>query len=185
MSNSYIQPPVGESPRVPTSFLADDGNIAVPNNNELRVFGDTTEDWNENGIETRADDDDDDNLLQVVLTNRFYSEVECEFGLTENLIEFDLGAFTRAYRFTFDVAYVADDAEDCYGATIFATFKTNGTTATRVGTPYVISQEDFFLTALDMVAGTGPDQNKVFLTINQTAELSVFVYTQGHYLRTN
>lgn len=185
MSNSYIQPPVSDNPRVATTFVTDDGDFAIPINNILRVFGDTTEDFNENGIETRSSDSDDNNLVQIYLTNRFYSEVECLFGDSTNLIEFDLGADTRAYKFTFEVAYITDDAVESYGAVLHGTAKTNGSTASIVGTPFVIAQEDHFLTGLNLVAGTGLDANKIFLQINQTADTSVYVYTQGHYLRTN
>lgn len=168
---------------VATSYGLDSGT-SVPINNLLDIFGNFTSANSTKGITTIVGNPT--NIIYVELTNRFATSVPCPINTTTTLVSFALnGAANTSYRFTFNV--IGRDIVDgtTVGFTLFSTFKTNGTTATLIGIPFIDTDEDTtqIPCVLSMVAGTGVNQNTVFLQITVSNTHNLVVSTVGTYLQ--
>lgn len=154
-------------PEVPTSFTTDDG-VAIPENNNLFISAGDTTDNDPAGITTFVDPMAT-NTVQILLTNRVDSvAVNCPPNATTTLLSFDLGPVVAAYRVNCTSIGRQLGSFNILGYTLIGTFKTDGTTATRLNSPWKRSDEDVdkkqcFIT-LDV--GTGLDQNKIILALH-------------------
>lgn len=128
-------------PDVPTNFVTDDGT-AIPALNILNVNGTSTTDDNDNGIQTLANGNLSNNL-EIQLTNRIVGSGISTNASVVNLVTFALDPVNKAiYRFHFDVVGRETTSGDGVGYTVDATFKTNGTSANLIASPYIDSDED-------------------------------------------
>lgn len=118
-------------PTVPTSFTTDSG-IAVPAANNLNVFGIDSIVNNDNGIMTTGSG----STVNAVLTNRATGTVTTTDATPTTAITFSLGATPGVYYFRGSI--VAYDLTDVAGGAYdFSTgFRTDGATATELGTEY-------------------------------------------------
>lgn len=180
MSQIYV-PGDASQPRIPESFVTDDGT-AIPALNEIRIIGGFTSDDSISGIQTVATPDLG-KTITIELTNRFYTSTTCPNSVTTNLIESPLDIVPTAYNFEFNVAYIKSDASVAYGAKVFVSAKTVGGSASLVGSPYIIRQADSDITALNPEIGTLGDDNTFFLKINQSSGEELTVSTEGHYIK--
>lgn len=131
-------------PAVPLQFTADDALIAVPAANNLNVFGFTPATSLTNplidtdGVSTSASG----STLRVILTNRIGGAVTTNNATPDTSLAMALGAVAGVY--TFDVQIAALDTTDGQGLgyAIFGTVRTDGVSATLVGTPDKIVNEE-------------------------------------------
>lgn len=183
MSQIYIS---GESsnPRAPTSIVTDDGT-AIPVNNELAIFGGSLEEDNPNGIKTDVFPDGPE-IINVNLTNRIEAEGFMSGVFFTTLVSFALGASPAVYKFSFAITCVDIGSIFAYtfSSNLFATFKTDGTTATIVGAQSEVHTEDAFDTFINIEAGpAGPTQNTVLLKALGASLSSGLYKVVGTYIK--
>ncbi len=175
-------------PQIPTSFTTDynatfgsPGN-SIPLANVEIIVGGTNEINNDNGIATQADPNDGNNLI-VLLTNRLFGGVSTVGALTSDLITFTLSPVitNTAYRFEFQVVGKSVPSGDALGYTMFASAKTNGTTASIIETPYLDVDQDASM--VDASIAFVPSGNSVILQVTGVAGQTITYKAVGTYIQ--
>ena len=134
-------------PSIPTTFVTDINSPAVPALNILNVFGNDTTDNNANGIQT--DGSSGSNTLTVQLTNRLTGTGTTVGATTDTLFSIALSGTASSYFFVIDVVGFDGTTPSATGYLISGTARTDGVTATVVGTSETYS-EDAILVASDV-----------------------------------
>lgn len=149
MSQFYVGVSPGSlPPSVPTSFQTDVNSPAVPAANVLNVIGGSTTANNNNGIQT--DGSSGGNTETIQLTNRIQNSTTTANATPTAISTFALGATPGVY--TFDINIAGFDTSDTLGLgySLFGTLRTNGITATLVGTPdKIVNEESATVNACD------------------------------------
>jgi hypothetical protein len=173
---SQVDLGVAANPAVPTSFPTDSGT-AVPAANALTVLGASSTENDVDGIRTVGSGA----TLTIQLTNRFSATASTSGAVTADLITFNLGGSAQVFRFIFEVACRDTGSGDGNGYTITSTFQTNGTTASRVNTPFSEDDESASIvtSGVDMVASG----NSAILRVTGTAGRSLNWRCVGEYLQ--
>lgn len=141
MSQFYLKSGGDLPPEVPLEFVTDEGT-SIPQNNTLYVLGGTSSRINTNGLFTESGAPDDPEVLYIFLTNRITGDAVSVNGDTVNLFTFTLENSPRSYRFNISITGIDAISNDVVGYTMFASAKTDGTTASLVATPFLDSDED-------------------------------------------
>lgn len=149
-------------PEVPLQLTTDDGNHAVAVNHNINVFGNTTFEDNDKGIQTESANTDQ---LNIVLTNRLVGTATTNDATVTNVIAFNLGVLVpnSIGTFTFDITvsgYQTAGAGNpqSVGYKLFATVRSTGALANVIGVPDVITNEEGTLVPCDCnVVCTGAD----------------------------
>ena len=178
--SQYYRKVESASPDVPTSFTADDSNIAIPDSNNLNVFARDTIEDNANGIQTTADPNNSDNLY-IELTNRVYGTASVTGAVTGDIITFDLGASAAVYRFILYVTGRDTATGDGVGFTLDGSIRTDGASATVIGSPDKRSDEDASLNAglMNFVASG----NNLVLRATGVAGQTISYVAYGYYIK--
>jgi hypothetical protein len=127
-------PPTPIPPTVPEIFITDVDSPAIPMANVLNVFGGQSTVNNNNGVQT--DGSSGSNTITIQLTNRVTGTVSTIDATPTTLISFPLGATPAVYGFTGDIQ--GFDLTDIAGGTYTwgAGARTDGATATLIGTEF-------------------------------------------------
>jgi len=128
-------------PDVPTTFTTDSG-VAVPVANNLNVFADDTTANNNNGIQTVGSGA----TVTVEITNRLQATGSTVGAVNTDLVTFALGATPGTYTFDISVSGFESTTPAGCGYQLFGTIRTDGVTATLVGPPDRIANEEAALT---------------------------------------
>lgn len=149
-------------PAVPTQFTADDATIAIPAANNLNVLSRATTDNNLSGIQTTADPNGSDNLY-VELTNRLFGGLSTIDATPTTIINFPLGA--GPYVLTLDGFISAYNNTVPSGAGYFftAAVRTDGVTATLIGSEFTSEFEEVGMSAADV--GIAVSGNNLRITV--------------------
>lgn len=174
---------VTSTPSVPTTFTSDDGS-ATPVANILIVSADDTTENDVDGLRTVAGGQGDpataSNEVRVELTNRLQGTGSTVGAVTSDLITFDLGATDASYRFEFRVAGRDTATGDSVGYSLFASFKTDGATATIVDNQFKDADEDTSLETGDMnVVASG---NNVIVRATGVVDQTITYSAVGYYV---
>ena len=162
-------------PDVPSSFTTDDG-VAVPVANNLNVLGADTSDNNNNGISTEGSGD----TVTVLLTNRLQGTGSTVGAVDTDIVTFALGATPGTYTFDITVAGFESTTPAGCGYQLFGTIRTDGATATLVGTPDRIANEEAALiTCQSALLASG---NNAVIRVTGTAGLTVNFGTVATYI---
>ncbi len=156
-------------PAVPTSFVTDINSPSVPVANVENVFGGFVSTDDADGIQT--DGSSGSNTLTVQLTNRLRGTGTTIGATTADLVTFPLGATPATYIIDANFAGFESVTPAGAGYSLFGTVRTNGATASLVGTPDKINNEDAALIACNadiVVSG-----NSAILRVTGTAGLTV------------
>lgn len=162
-------------PEVPTTFTADSGS-AVPVANNLNVFGIDSTANNNNGILTTGSGA----TLSVVITNRLQAQGSAAGAVNTDLVTFDLGATPGTYTFDICVSGFESTTPASCGYQLFGTVRTDGASATLVGTPDRIANEEAALTACQ--AALVVSGNNAVIRVTGTAGLTVNFGTVATYV---
>ena len=135
-------------PTVATTYVTDVNSPAIPAANILNVLGNDATVNNNNGI--RTDGSSGSNTLTVQLTNRLQGTGTTVGATTADLVTFSLGATPGAYNFELKVVGYTTTGPAATGFTILGTMRTNGATATLVGTPDETPIEDISMLTCDV-----------------------------------
>lgn len=162
-------------PSVPTSFTTDSG-VAVPAANNLNVLANDSTANNANGIQTTGSG----STVTVQLTNRLQGTGSTVGAVDTDLVTFDLGASPGTYTFDISVAGFESTTPASCGYQLFGTVRTNGTTATLVGTPDRVANEEAALTACQ--AALQVSGNNAVIRVTGTAGLTVGFGTVAMYV---
>jgi hypothetical protein len=147
MSQIYRSSTAGPPPPdVPDQFTADDATVAVPAANNLNVFGGSSNSDNQEGIRTTASGD----TLVVELTNRMQGTGSTSGAVTNDLFTVALGPIPGVFTFEGKVAGFDSANNDGVGYNVFGTVKTNGASASIIGTQDKITNEDIALIDADV-----------------------------------
>jgi len=162
-------------PDVPTTFTTDDG-VAVPVANNLNVLAQDTTENNNNGIQTTGSGA----TVTVEITNRLQGTGSTVGAVDTDIVTFDLGATPGTYTFDISVSGFESTTPASCGYQIFGTVRTDGVTATLVGTPDRISNEEAALTACQ--AALQVSANNAVIRVTGTAGLTVGFGTVATYV---
>lgn len=161
-------------PDVPTQFTADSGS-AVPVANNLNVFGiDSTINDND-GIQTQASG----STLNVVITNRLQAQGSTVGAVDTDLVTFDLGTSPGTYTFDISVTGFESTTPAGCGYQLFGAVRTDGATATLIGTPDRIANEEAALVACQ--ASLVVSGNNAVIRVTGVAGLTVNFGTVALY----
>ena len=163
-------------PAVPIQFTTDDG-IAVPAANNLDLLGDDSTDNDVDGIRTVAAGD----TVTIELTNRLQGTATSTTGSNADIVTFALDVVPKVYRFKFDVAGRETTTGDGVGYTIFASYKTDGATATIIQTEFKDADEDAALATANVTLTTD-GANSVILRGTSTLTTTILYSAVGSYI---
>lgn len=163
-------------PIIATSYQTQDGT-AVPAANILIVNGFDSTENNLNGIITKGGvaGTGTANEVDVVITNRLQGVGSTVGAVTTNLVTFNLGATPATFVIDANICGFNAATPAGAGYSLFGTVRTDGATASLVGTPDKITNEDAAMTTCDSnitVAGNTviiSSTGAVGLTINWSA----------------
>jgi hypothetical protein len=175
----------GPSPGdVATSFTTDNGT-AVPASNTLDVRGVDVTDNNNNGIQIEGGllETGAGNRFQVQLTNRLQGTATSTNGASVDLITFSLGATSAVFRFQFETVGRSTAGVlvgNGVGYTVFGSARTDGVTASIIGTPFQDVDEDAGLIGASIsLAVSG---NNVILRTTGIAGETISYNAVGNYV---
>ena len=174
---SLVSGPV--PPAVPTSFVTDINSPSVPIANIENVFGGFVSTNSANGIQT--DGSSGSNTLTIELTNRLRGSGTTVGATNTNLVIFALGATPATYIIDANFAGFEPTTPAGVGYSLFGSVRTDGATATLVGTPDKIKNEEAALAACD--ANIVVSGNNVILQVTGTAGLTVDWVVVATYVR--
>lgn len=145
MSQFFQGVTVGSLPPSVAEVFETDGSDANVSSNAIQILGGTTSNDNDNGIVT----DGATNIVTVYLTNRQSNTVTTTDATPTLLASFNLGAVAAAYLFSGEIlAYnVTDGTAAAY--TFTEASRTDGATATELGTDTKDSYEDASMVTCD------------------------------------
>lgn len=139
-------------PIIPTEFDTDINSPAIPALNILNVFGGSSTDDNNNGIQT--DGSSGSNTLTIQLTNRVHGQVTTSNATPTTIISFPLPS---AGVYVFEIKSSAYNITDSLGAgySLFGTIRSDGANSFLCGTPDKIVNEESGMSAADvnMISG--------------------------------
>lgn len=156
-------------PVVPTSFVTDVNSPAIPAANILDVFGGQTTTNNDNGIQT--DGSSGGNIQTIQLTNRLTGIVTTADATLTTILTLDLGATPGAYYVwgNIEAFNSTTPAAGLYGFS--GGYRTDGATATELGTEYHDTFEDpTFVTADIFLTTSG---NNLLIQVQGVAATSI------------
>lgn len=156
-------------PAVPTSFVTDVNSPSVPIANIENVFGGFVSTDDSDGIQT--DGSSGSNTITIQLTNRLRGTGTTVGATTADLVTFALGATPGTY--IIDANFVGFEPTTPAGAgySLFGTVRTDGATASLVGTPDIIKNEDVALLPGDVALVVSG--NNAILRVTGTVGLTV------------
>ncbi|NCN42680.1 hypothetical protein GW916_15695 [bacterium] len=172
---SQVDLGVSSSPSVATSYVTDSGT-ATPAANILNVLGDDTTEYNANGITTLGVGD----TVTILLTNRLQGTGSTSGAVTDDIVTFSLGATPGTFRVFGNAAAFNASTPASAGYRIEATTRTDGVTATLVGS-LVAPQEDADLAAASLDAVVSG--NNLIIRATGVAGLSINWSTSATYER--
>ena len=147
--NSSSSPPV-----VATSYVTDINSPAVPAANVLNVVGGSSTSSTESGI--RTDGSSGGNTLTVQLTNRASGQVTTTDDTPTAIITLNLANTTTTYSISGVVTVLVPGTGFGASYDFQAAMRTNGISATEIGTEYPTTFEDPSLAAADIqIVATG------------------------------
>ena len=161
-------------PDVPSSFTTDDG-VAVPVANNLNVLGADTSDNNNNGISTEGTGD----TVTVLLTNRLQGTGSTIGAVDTDIVTFPLGVTPATYVFKISIAGFEPTTPAGCIYSIEGGVRTDGATATVIGTPDKIANEEAALIACN--ANLVASGNSAVIRVTGTAGLTVTWKTVTYY----
>lgn len=132
-------------PSVATTYVTDVNSPAIPAANILNVLGNDTTINNANGIQT--DGSSGSNTLTIQLTNRLQGTTTTVGAVNGNTVTFALGATPGTYAIEARIAGFESTTPAGVGYSLFGSVRTDGATATIVGTVDRINNEEAALVA--------------------------------------
>lgn len=139
-------------PTVATSYPTDINSPAIPAANVLNVFGDFVSSDNDNGIQT--DGSSGSNTLTIQLTNRMTGVVTTTDATLTTIITLPLGATPGSF-YVWGCINAFNSSSPGGGAYSFSGgYRTDGATATELGTEFHDTFEDASLTGVDIFLNT-------------------------------
>lgn len=135
-------------PTVATSFVTDTNSPAVPAGNILDIFGDDTTTNNTNGLFT--DGSSGSNVITIFLSNRLQGTATTADATPTTIITFPLGATPATYLLDTEIAAFSSSIPAGATYNIFGGVRTDGATATLIGTPDKIINEEAGLAAANV-----------------------------------
>lgn len=159
-------------PTVATTYVTDVNSPAIPAARILDVFGGTTTTINNNGIQT--DGSSGSNVLTVQLTNRSTGSATTTDATLTTLITLPLGSTPGVYFIGGDIT--AFDITDSAGAgySFNTVLKTDGVTATEIGTEYTTELEDLAMITADIFSTASG--NNLLVQIQGVAATTIHWY---------
>lgn len=179
MSNADLSDSVTSTPSIPTTFRADDLSTATPSANILDVLSLDVTDNNDNGIQTRASGND----VFVQFTNRLQGSATSTNASNADVVTFSLSGSAAVYRFEFQVTGLSTAGAAVgqgVGYTLFGSARTDGATATIIGTPMQDVDEDAALSGSAISLTTSG--NNVILRLNGIAGETIDFKAVGSYV---
>lgn len=166
-------------PTVPTSFVTDVNSPAIPAANVLDVFGRETTVNNINGIQT--DGSSGGNVLTVQLTNRATGSVTTTDATLTTIITFPLSASTTVYGL--NGLIIARDVTDVAGGfyAFDSAVKTDGVTATEIGTEYTTQIEDVVMEPSDIF--TSVSGNNILVQVQGIVGKTIDWFAKFEYIQ--
>jgi len=152
---------------VPTQITTNDG-IAVPAAHNLNVFAEDSTDNNDNGIQTAGATD----TVTIQLTNRQTGTVTTTDATVTTLITFPLGASGAVYSISGIVTVRVPATGDGASYDFNSAFRTDGVTASEIGTEYPTNFEDAALATADITVLVD-GANNVLLRVQGVAATTI------------
>lgn len=177
MGNIYAQIVNTSSlpPSVMLQVTADDAGIATPAANNLNILTNDSTANNANGIQTTAAGD----TVTIQLTNRLQGSGSTVGAVTNDLVTFDLGATPATYIFEYQIIAFESGTPSGAGYSLFGTVRTDGASATVIGTPDKIVNEEAALNAANVnLVASG---NNAILRVTGVAALTINWNSVGAY----
>lgn len=143
---SQIFKSITSTPSVPTSFITDSGT-ATPAANQLNLITSDTTSNNDNGIT----DTGSGSTVTIFLTNRLTAQAQTTDATLTTIATFPLSSTTNTTYSMSGIFTARNTATNDSGSyDFYAAFKTNGVSATEVGTEYPTTFEDSALANSDI-----------------------------------
>jgi hypothetical protein len=156
-------------PTVATSYVTDVNSPAVPAANILNVPGGSTTTNNDHGIQT--DGSSGSNTLTIQLSNRQTGTVTTADATLTTIISFPLGATPSTFYVYGNVQAFNSTNPAGGGYSYSGAYRTDGATATELGTEFHDEFEDPVLTGSDIFLNTSG--NNVLLQVQGVAATSI------------
>lgn len=166
-------------PTVPTSFTTDSGT-AVPALNILSLTAIDSSTNNDNGIFTQANPNLS-KFLQVVLSNRATGQITTSDATVTTIITLPLGATPGVFTiFGYTTGFIpASSQGGSYDFVI--SVKTDGVTATEIGSEFAITFEDALMGPSDISSSTSG--NNLLVEVVGVAGLTINWDSKFEYRR--
>ena len=156
-------------PTVATTYVTDVNSPAIPAANILDVFGGDTSSNNDNGIQT--DGSSGSNVLTVQLTNRQTGSVTTADATLTTIITFPLGATPGTFYIYGNIQAFSAAGPSSGSYSFSGGYRTDGATATEVGTEFHDQFEDLALITSDIFLNTSG--NNVLVQVQGVAATSI------------